>query len=269
MIRGYRGIVAAALGLILAANHPNTTIQPKQTDAQDRSAKALEDIAARYQDQAKRSNGSRETEPCENGESKRYSDLCAQWKAANAAELSAWFNLASIAAVLVALFLAFRSNSIARATAHNQLRAYVTLGTVGMQFRSTGADVKRWHIDVDLENSGQTPAFLRHFSIDIGWRRKGVAADIIDPAFSKSRDIKVVVASGKPFGVSIEIDRSEFSPAPLQAGDDLAIIGKIDYLDIYGESRTTSYRLYADQNSWEKGAGAVAIYTSMTGNNCT
>lgn len=267
MLSVYR-LFIVAIGLVLIAAHPNPVAQPKQAPPQERSANARESIATHYDHELKVEERSNYEKPCAKGDDQRDSDLCAQWKAADSANLAAWLSGLSFAAVLVALYLAFRSNSIARGTAHSQLRAYVTLGTVEMRRRSTKAGEKKWFIDVDLENKAQSPAFIRHFYIVVGWRRNGIAPDIIDQVFSKSRDIQVVIASEKPFGLFVEIE-ADFSPAALHDDDELVIMGKVEYIDIFGEKRTTTYRQYADRNCWEKGAGVVAIFTSMTGNTCT
>lgn len=268
MLRRYRAFLAV-LWLCLFGANSSAIAATRPTDAAERSAKALESIAQLYGEQARQAEDSKHGKPCKKGEENRQSELCAQWSAADSAGLAAWLSGASFIGVLVALYLAFRSNSIARATAHNQLRAYVTLGDVQMRYRQAEPGTKKWFIDVDLENKGQTPAFLRHFSINIGWRRSGIAEAIVDPIFSKSRDIEVVVAVGKPFGIFVEIDNNDFSPSALHDGDVLRISGLIHYKDIYGEERTSSYRLYADRDSWSKGSGEIDIYTSMTGNNCS
>ena len=169
MLIGYRGIVAA-LGLILAAHHPNAEAQPKQPDAQERSTRALENIASRYDDQAERSEGSREAEQCQQGDDKRYSDLCAQWKAADAAADSAWWaavagfaTAISTVLVLIALRLAFSSNSIARDTAKRQLRAYCNICEVGPE----GLNVEyEPGFVVTVINSGQTPARALQFDTE-------------------------------------------------------------------------------------------------------
>jgi hypothetical protein len=157
MPRCYRGIVVAVAGLILsAAQHPNAKAEPQQPSPEERSARALENISARYDEQTKGAERSRETEPCENGDDKRYSDLCAQWKAADSAQLAAWLSGASFAAVLIALYLAFRSNGIARDTAKHQLRAYLAVKPMGINLLIGSHKVIG---QVALENMGSTPAY--------------------------------------------------------------------------------------------------------------
>lgn len=155
-----------------------------------------------------------------------------------------------------------------RKSAETQTRAYVTLGNTDLRRKSTDAGKKSWFVDVDLENKGQTPAFVRRFDITVGWRRKDVAADIIDNVFSKSENIQVVIAADKPFGIWVEIE-ADFVPTALHYGDTLIVEGTITYLDIFEKERSTTYRLYGDKDSWEIDANLVTIHTSMTGNTCT
>lgn len=157
MPRGYRCIILAAFGgliLIGAAPKPAPVAQADKPDTQQAIANALNQIAATGSEQAQRAESSRETEPCKAGEDKRYSDLCAQWKAADAAQLAAYLNLASIATVLIALYLAFRSNWIARDTAKRQLRAYLTVDEFIWNI-----DKGDYKVQISFVNRGQTPAY--------------------------------------------------------------------------------------------------------------
>lgn len=267
MPRGYRFLIVA-LGLVLAAYHPGLVAQPKQAEAHDRSVDALENIATRYGQQTKGADRSNYEKPCAKGDDQRDSDLCAQWKAADSANIAAWLSGLSFTAVLAALWLAFKSNGIARDTGRGQLRAYVTIGNVELRRVSTEDGNKEWLIDFEIMNKGQTPAFIRHFDIMIGWRRKGVAEDIVERILSKDRAIQVVVASGQPFGVFVQIE-APFTPADLHEGHGLTIRGKIEYCDIFDQRRTTTYRLYADRDCWQKNGKIVVIHTNMTGNACT
>lgn len=267
MIRFYRGLIFV-VGAFVSLHHPKILGQPTNGIAEEQAPNSRLAAAkdGKHGPEAERSVLNM---PCAAGEENRNSELCAQWKAADSAQLAAWLSAASFVTVLMALYLAFRSNAIARVTAHNQLRAYVTLGIVEMRRMTSSPGVKRWFVDVDLENKGQTPAFLRCFTINIGWQRASIAEGIIEPIFGKSREIQVVVAAGKPFGISIEIQHDDFVPSALHLGDKLILTGEVDYLDIYQEPRKSTYRLYADRSCWEKGSGEIHIHTSMTGNTCT
>ena len=245
MLRGYRGIVAA-LGLVLAAHHSNAEAQPMQADVQERSASALENIAGRYSDQAERANGSRETEPCKKGESKRYSDLCAQWKAADAAELSAWLNLASIAAVLIALFLAFQSNRIARDTAKRQLRAYVAISDYAII-----PDINEPHkirAIVTYQNVGETPAKDVSATLFVlaGAGAFNDANPRQEPLIDRAGGLAVIgKGSSKQTAIAVEVDGA---PADILLNGDywVCVYGRISYRDVFGANQETRYCAYVD-----------------------
>jgi hypothetical protein len=177
MPRGYRFFVFA-LGLTLScANHANAEGGKQQTQSEQSIAASLSDIAAANNQQAERSKRSDQDEaPCGQGQYGSNADLCAQWKAADAASDSAWWAWAvgitaiiSTFAVLVAIGLTYQANGIARDTAKRQLRAYV--GVAGITFEiasdkrnynpidlSTPGLVYPDFIKINVKNFGQTPA---------------------------------------------------------------------------------------------------------------
>lgn len=173
MPRGYRCIVIAAFGWIsLTAQHPNPPAKTNEAHANNRVGEALASIAATYDKQAKRAEGSHDGDQCQQGDDKRYSDLCAQWKAADAAADSAWWaaiggfaSAVSTILVLIALYLAFRSNGIARDTAKRQLRAYVALKQANLQQVCTVG--MRPQIIATIQNTGQTPAHQLRIDSDV------------------------------------------------------------------------------------------------------
>ncbi|WP_188063205.1 hypothetical protein [Sphingobium sp. KCTC 72723] len=87
MSGSYRYIILAAFGwLILAASPEKQAADRNQADAQNASTEALRNIATAIEQANER------PEPdagCEAGKDNRQSDLCAQWKAADAAKDSA------------------------------------------------------------------------------------------------------------------------------------------------------------------------------------
>lgn len=87
MLRGYRGILCALAGLVLAgAGPPKAERQQPAAAPTDKIAPALESIAASLRNQVKPSDLE---QPCKEGDNTRSSDLCAQWKAADAADSAA------------------------------------------------------------------------------------------------------------------------------------------------------------------------------------
>ena len=248
MLRGYRHIVFALVGfLTLAAHHPNAEAKGKQSDPQERSAHALENIASRYEEQTKRPQSSRETEQCDQANDKRYSDLCAQWKAADAAADSAWWaavggfaGAVSTILVLIALYFAFRSNWIARDTAKRQLRAYVGPEVADISL-IVGSIPPQARLNINSRNVGQTPAQAMHtrveyFFADRGWRGE----------WSISRP-----ESGHTVTVLFPTCATELKDAIVELGEydrwvagelDLFIFSEVDYRDIFDEPHSTKSR---------------------------
>lgn len=164
MPRVYRYVIVAAVGwLTLCAQHPVSApnLEKRQTDG--RVGDALTNIAMTYREQAERVEHAPERQSCGPDEYKSNDDLCAQWKAADAADRSAWwaafagwFGGLGFLGVLAAVGMAFHSNWIARDTAKRQLRAYVTVDDCTMTVMDAGQGCL---LQVVLKNCGQTPAF--------------------------------------------------------------------------------------------------------------
>ena len=273
MLRGYRGIVAA-LGLVLAAHHPNAEAQPKQSNPQERSASALENIASRYGEQAKRSESSRETEQCDQGDDKRHSDLCAQWKAADAAADSAWWaavggfaSASGTILVLIALYLAFRSNWIARDTAKRQLRAYVSVSDVSLAPEGP-------HLPYNLQgsvtfiNTGETPAIDLEAALWVAVSA-GSFLDrmpIIEHPISDSPS-KTVLGAGLPQQITHVTQITGHNAAEIMSGDFTVVVhGLIRYRDIFGQLQETRYRSFQNAKTRETG---TPIASCPDGNSMT
>jgi hypothetical protein len=97
MPRSYRCIILAAFGwLILAASPlPGQSPGNKHADTDPAVQPSSRDIAAAIQ---KQNEPSRNDQPCDKGKEDRHSNLCAQWKAADAAETSSDIALWSLIA---------------------------------------------------------------------------------------------------------------------------------------------------------------------------
>jgi len=166
MLRGNRGVILAAVGWLSlsAANHPDTKAQQEQAQAEKAIAHHLADLSAAYQtERAETAKAPKETGPCGPRQYGGNADLCAQWKAADAAADSAWWawaggilGIASLFGVIIAIGLTFWSNWIARDTARRQLRPYVSIDPKGIHSRDEqGMEVAC----LLLHNAGQTPAY--------------------------------------------------------------------------------------------------------------
>lgn len=162
----YWGFLVVASLVGSPAQHSNAPLNDSMSQASKVAGGPPPTILAPNTNEAERQHRARYEATCNSGDDKRDSDLCAQWKAADAAAESAkwtywgnWIGGISGLSVLVALYLAFQSNRIARDTAKRQLRAYVTLEKYDIAIQKTKENT---YVDGRLEvvwkNTGQTPA---------------------------------------------------------------------------------------------------------------
>jgi hypothetical protein len=183
MPRGYRCILFALVGVALAgAGPPN---QPDQNSAAKRNqTEALTPAYKPYPDR----NG----EDCYRDSNHDAADLCAQWRAAYAAEkttrLTNWGNwiagvgallsFASVILVLIALRQGRRANEIAQEGSYRDLRAYLSIEVVSEDIAETFLGGR-----IVIKNAGQTPAQFRLFHTTwIGpWPEGGLLGGGPDP----------------------------------------------------------------------------------------
>lgn len=238
MLRSYRHFIFALVGcLSLAAQQPEPTASEKQAATNQRIADALTDIARTYDNQAKGAEGAPESRPCNPGDDQRDSDLCAQWKAADAADNAALFGGISIIGIAIAIGLTLQSNGIARDTARRQLRAYINVKDGEMKRRPGG-----FLLFVELVNAGQTPAYNARI-------RVGSFAG--EYPLKKSRPLlEMTESGGTPVAPTAVVTASSFVPtenvaatwARIQSGDTaLYIHGIVSYTDAFGDDRETCF----------------------------
>lgn len=129
--------------------------------------------------------------PCVDMMDRDESDLCAQWKAARAAEAGAawtirgvWVGLATLVAAIAATFFAIEANRISRRTAREQLSAHIEIDKV--KFLRSKASGERSGIRVNLRNFGPTQAT----DLQVSW---GILTcenqNIRDPAVTQTRGL--------------------------------------------------------------------------------
>ncbi|OYW86095.1 MAG: hypothetical protein B7Z20_07935, partial [Sphingobium sp. 32-64-5] len=105
-------------------------------------------------------DGLKEDRGCEIAREDRYSDLCAQWKAADAAREAADYGFWTLLISAIGTSLLVWTLAETRGTARRELRAYVYIETAGFTV-SNGLDVENGrdvHIGFQVRNFGQTPA---------------------------------------------------------------------------------------------------------------
>lgn len=177
MLRGYRCIVVTALGcLALAATNPKHAAANPQANSEKQRSAALDRIPATLEDQAKPSEHDK---PCHEDSENRASDLCAQWKAADAAKLAAdvawWVGVVgsfigslTLGAAVYAAFYAKRAATETKRGADAAERAVTETQRIGeAQVRCYLSVTGCWaayyekgvSICCEIQNSGQSPAF--------------------------------------------------------------------------------------------------------------
>lgn len=256
MLRGYRRIIVAFVGwLSLAAQHPNPTAQPQQAKTAQPVKEAAPKVAAIDYDLAERVHRAKYEAQCNPANEKRDSDLCAQWKAADAATDAArwtyignWIGGLSGLLVLIALGFAFEANQIARETAKQQLRAYVTvtdLITIGSEAE------KPFQFAVGWKNAGATPA--QWVKASINWYDFGEEG--LPPSFDfpEPEDFEESYSSIGPGetvdGPSAEVPRWLIDAVKLETRT-LFVWGWLEYSDVFKGSprRRTEFALQVQKS---------------------
>lgn len=107
-------------------------------------------------------------QPCDDPQGQTESDLCAQWKSANAsqenafwAKWSVWIAGVSTVAVAAAIILTVEANTISRESMEAQGRAWVAIDFIEAVGFRLDNDRPRFVFKVKFENLGPTPAM--HF----------------------------------------------------------------------------------------------------------
>lgn len=159
-------IIAGVATLSLGASNPGPSTKLNKPKISGQAAPVSVNAEASYEASERRHRAVYEA-ACDPGKDQRESDLCAQWKAADSAADSAsftkwgvWISSLSTVFVLAALYLTLRANQIARDTAKQQLRAYVSHVKYEMKNHPDSRGNLSYHdITAIWLNCGQTPAF--------------------------------------------------------------------------------------------------------------
>lgn len=165
MLGGYRSIVIAIVGwLSLAAAQPEKAAPDPQAASRNQVAESLNEIATALKNQAESSELEK---PCDKGNDNRSSDLCAQWKAADAASLAAdvawWVAIVGTLIGALTLATAFKAAQWARRAAEETKR------TADLATDTSAADLRPYLFVERLELRRAEPAF----AIEVFFRNFG------------------------------------------------------------------------------------------------
>jgi hypothetical protein len=186
MLRSYWGIVVAVIGwlVLVSATQQGSREQPReQPKAQAETRQSALTGAPPPAEAAQIVNRPVLERQCGQGHNDRQSDLCAQWKAADAASKAAWW--AAVATFVTAtgtigLFWQIKltreavqdtakateaigeANAIARDIGQAQTRAYLSIETLEVKKIERGLEFK-----ATIKNSGNSPALAAQIMLDV------------------------------------------------------------------------------------------------------
>lgn len=242
MPRGNRSVLAAIAGLTLlgAGEPPKKADQAQQSEAAAQAQKAADTIASAI---SKAAEPSEKDVGCEDRGDKRNSDLCAQWKAADAARDAAnyalWTLLLSVTGTGLLVWTLWET----RMTARRELRAYVSVQPLGL---GINPETGYTQAEIVMKNGGNTPAYnVEHGGIVF----IGDQADAEHEAMKPGRK---EIGRASPFTLQIGHELNGILPSanPLSK-DDLAAIHSGDktlflfgfarYEDTFGVKRMTRF----------------------------
>lgn len=270
MPRGYWCILVAVAGLITAplqaqqasdagsrqhstddgssgASKPPTQVAPAIDRVADELAKTRKDQADPYGDERNK---------------RERRDIVAQ-------EDAAYWGRANFLAMVVqtilaagALWAIVADLRQSRSSSETQTRAFVTVHDIS--YRRDHPQLPRYNLELNIENQGSTPAYIKRVFFIVGWRRPGVAEEIIDKISEWHRDTSFIVAAGAQFCVTAPMPAS-FAISDM-GGSTLRIYGAIEYLDIFDKRRTTNFKFYSTAKEYISREDALVARTSMDGN---
>lgn len=239
MIRGYRSIVGATVGLALvgAGEPPKRVEQAEKQPTQSELAKAPTTISTAI---SRLQIPVEENPSCQPGKDNRNSDLCAQWKAADAArdaaEYAFWTMLLGFGGTVLLVLTFWETRRATRA----QLRAYLSIEPeplVGLPDKPAAK--------ICMRNAGSTPAHGAKFSL-IG---RVDDPDLSEQAINELHG-RVVATSDNEMLIAAQ--QELFRPLPILDGINevmldacrdgtrwLYIVGRVTYTDVFEKERHT------------------------------
>lgn len=272
MPRGYWRVFAAIAGLILvgASEPPKQASYSKQGEAKAEQSKPAFKVAAPSAQAPKPIQSTEQAQPCGQGRYASSDDLCAQWKAADAASdaaqwawwqiilsalgviglgITLWFNFRALRlaereanetkdALAIAEMnakAAVRMADLAERTSSRQLRAYVYVKSVRLE-EGFAEDSNSINCVITISNSGQTPAYVRKIAFLLKWITEDGHTTVLDTEaptiFRVHKDVPTVV----PYEFQVGFDKADLRGHML-------IAGRIEYKDAFG-------KVYKEPFSW-------------------
>jgi hypothetical protein len=216
------------------------------TDVQRAAAQVTEAIEkSAYQPTADRG--------CPNGPEDRSSDLCAQWKAADAAADAAKYSFWGLLATIVGTILLIVTLMQSRSTTRRELRAYVSVKPQTFISRMLADGGRSFEIQIQMENGGATPAYRAAHLGNIVALKDEVAAVYFSKGHEESPRL------GTPHAVTIH--QGADSIGSIQSHEPISVnqiagikegklklyaFGSVEYADTFNVRRQTHFCYYLE-----------------------
>jgi len=174
-----------------------------------------------------------------------------------------WVLLFTLIAVIVYTSIAWFQTSIASDTARRQLRAYVGVGDPSFDGKFPN------NIMIEVENGGQTPAYNLRTHLNRKWisANELLPNNFDYPDFGSPNDKGSIsyLNPGQKRIFTFPMDHSELDKT--RKGEiKLFIYGHVDYVDIYGVSRSSEFSYSYSGVNDDKG-GVTHILTMQNNHN--
>ena len=254
MLRGYRLLVAALVGLVFVGTGSTVTYQLYDASQQRQTNYHYQPASQPSLNKPTRGHPvAKGYQPyCQNPQTNENADLCAQWAAVDQvaeanrmSSLNLRFAIASLWATIIATALLLWTLFETRETSRRELRAYLFVDAsnifIGIKPHNKGRVISV----VAVKNSGSTPAHrVAH------WSFVKIADHTDEAEMSAPKSLEDAHQSTIPPGGVITADRitntipTRTEIAAIKKG--LAVIyvyGSIEYVDVFGRSLRTDYRL--------------------------
>lgn len=247
MPRRYRYVILAALGWLslgatTPANQKGTTGQNSQTA--EEVSKASNAIVAAIRETNKPSE---EDRGCEDGQEDRNSSLCADWKAADAAQEAADYAFWSLIGTAIGTSLLIWTLWETRSSSRRELRAYVSVKVFGLEV----TEYRTGHLNLVFRtvahNGGATPAYnCNHFGFIAAMSQEEAASKLgkVQPIHSSAEKGGAVIHAGEDF-TSMMTNSSVIDPHTLSGLKSGALrlyaFGVTSYFDTFGVKRRTDF----------------------------
>ena len=256
MPRGYRRLLITALGWLSltgqgqpAGDGPKSDRNLEQGQRPAGTQEAANTIAAAIRDTI---HPIEQDQGCDKGKDQRQSDLCAQWKAADASQDAANYAFWALFISAIGTGLLVWTLAETRSISRRELRAYVSVRSGGIVIHHNDAKGTLISFEVVSHNGGSTPAYhCVHLATLAIMTRQQAAAELrsIKPIDKSAYSGGTVIHSGDDF-ISEMPNRILVSPDlvdAIKAGAySLYMFGVSSYVDTFGIRRRTDFCQFID-----------------------